>query len=59
MIGRRLTTLHRPPQTLAQLQDEIQVAWDQVPQEDIDHLISSMPRRLNKCIQNQGGQTNY
>jgi hypothetical protein len=59
MIGRRLTTLHRPPQTLAQLQDEIQVAWDQVPQEDIDHLISSMPRRLNKCIRNQGGQTNY
>nr|KAH0807444.1 hypothetical protein GEV33_015347 [Tenebrio molitor] len=34
--------------TLAQLQHEIQVAWDQVPQEDIDHLISSMPRRLNE-----------
>ncbi|KAH0810441.1 hypothetical protein GEV33_012350 [Tenebrio molitor] len=32
MIGRRLTILHRPPQTLAQLQHEIQVAWNQVPQ---------------------------
>nr|KAH0807445.1 hypothetical protein GEV33_015346 [Tenebrio molitor] len=48
VIGRRLTTLHCPPQTLAQLQHEIQVAWDQVPQKDIDHLISSMPRRLNE-----------
>ncbi|KAH0811525.1 hypothetical protein GEV33_011266 [Tenebrio molitor] len=38
-------------QTLAQLQDEIQVAWDQVPQEDIDHLISSMPRRLNESFE--------
>jgi hypothetical protein len=46
MIERRLTTLHRRPQTLAQLQHEIQAAWDQVPQEDIDHLFSSMPRRL-------------
>jgi transposase len=40
MIGRRLTTLHRPPQTPAELQHKI--AWDQVPQEDIEHLISPM-----------------
>lgn len=59
IMGRRLTNLPHPPQTLEALRHEIQLAWDEIPQEDINHLISSMPRRLNECIEHRGGPTHY
>jgi hypothetical protein len=40
MLRKKISNLARPPQTLAQLRCEIQVAWDSVPQEDIDHEIA-------------------
>ncbi|CAH2020579.1 unnamed protein product, partial [Acanthoscelides obtectus] len=40
-----LLNLQRPPQTLEALREELVVAWNEIPQEDIDHLIRSMPRR--------------
>jgi hypothetical protein len=45
IIGRRLGNLMRPPQTLEDLRHKIQVAWDEIPQEEIDNFINSMPRR--------------
>lgn len=59
MMGRRLSNLHHPPQTLAQLIHEVQLAWNEVPQADIDHLILSVPRRVHECIQLRGRQTHY
>ena len=50
MMGRRLFNLHHPSQTLAQLIHEVHVAWNEIPQADIDHLILSMPRRVHECI---------
>jgi hypothetical protein len=38
MIRRKISNLARPPQTLAQLRYEVQVAWDSLPQEDIDYV---------------------
>ncbi|CAH1997565.1 unnamed protein product [Acanthoscelides obtectus] len=49
MMGRRLLHLQRPPQTLKALREELVVAWNEIPQEDIDHLIRSMPRRVGEC----------
>ncbi|CAH1366604.1 unnamed protein product, partial [Tenebrio molitor] len=59
LMGRRLTNLHNPPLTLAALRHEIQVAWDSVPQDEINHLIRSMPRRVRECIGSRGGPTHY
>lgn len=59
MMGRRLRTLVRQPQTLDALRHELQVAWDELPQEDLNHLIRTMPRRLNECINQRGGPTHY
>jgi hypothetical protein len=54
IIERRLTTLHRLPQTLAQLQHEIQLAWDQVPPHFVNaqaaKLMYPKPKLLSKDI---------
>lgn len=39
MMGRRLSNLHHPPQTLAQLIQKVQEVWNEVPQADMDHLL--------------------
>jgi hypothetical protein len=59
MIGQRLKNLARRPQTIQQLRHEIQVIWDALPQEEIDNLIRSMPRRVAECVNLQGGPTHY
>jgi hypothetical protein len=59
MIGQRLKNLARRPQTIQQLRHEIQVVWDALPQEEIDNLIRSMPRRVAECVNLQGGPTHY
>ncbi|CAH1998073.1 unnamed protein product [Acanthoscelides obtectus] len=59
MVGRRLLNLQRPPQTLEALREELVVAWNEIPQEDIDHLIRSMPRRVGECVAHQGASTHY
>lgn len=59
MIGRRLRNLPRPPDNLDDLRHQVQVAWDEIPQQDIDHLLESMPRRVNACITVQSDVTHY
>ncbi|CAH1964393.1 unnamed protein product [Acanthoscelides obtectus] len=59
MMGRRLLNLQRPPQTLEALREELVVAWNKIPQEDIYHLIRSMPRRVGECVAHQGASTHY
>ncbi|CAH1982627.1 unnamed protein product [Acanthoscelides obtectus] len=59
MMGRRLLNLQCPPQTLEALREELVVAWNEIPQEDIDHLIRSMPRRVGECVAHQGASTHY
>ncbi|CAH1953450.1 unnamed protein product [Acanthoscelides obtectus] len=53
MMGRRLLNLQGPPQTLEALREEVVVAWNEIPQEDIDHLIRSMLRRVGECVAHQ------
>ncbi|CAH2008813.1 unnamed protein product [Acanthoscelides obtectus] len=54
-----LLNLQRPPQTLEALREELVVAWNEIPQEDIDHLIRSMPRCVGECVAYQGASTHY
>ena len=55
-MGRRLNNLQQPPQTVAALRHQVEVAWNEIPQEDINHLIRSMPRRINECFRHHGHQ---
>ncbi|CAH1961450.1 unnamed protein product [Acanthoscelides obtectus] len=59
MMAGRLLNLQRPLQTLEALREELVVAWNEIPQEDIDHLIRSMPRRVGECVAHQGASTHY
>ncbi|CAH1999182.1 unnamed protein product [Acanthoscelides obtectus] len=59
LIEHVLLNLQRPPQTLEALREELVVAWNEIPQEDIDHLIRSMPRRVGECVAHQGASTHY
>lgn len=59
MMGRRLQHLRRPPNTLVELRQQVEIAWNEIPQEDIDSLISGMPRRTAECIRVRGDATHY
>lgn len=59
MMDRRLRHLAHPPNTIAELRQQLQIAWDEIPQDAINHLISSMPRRVTFCIQARGDVTHY
>jgi len=46
-------------QNKSQLWDIVQRAWYNIPIETCRKLISSMPRRMEKVSQNNGGYTGY
>jgi hypothetical protein len=45
--------------SLEVLRRHIQQAWDEIPQEKIDHLIRDMPQQVRECIPNHGDAINY
>lgn len=48
-----------PPITLAELKRAVLEEWDRIPQNTIDNVIRSMPRRLNTLSSVRGGSTRY
>lgn len=59
MIDTRLSNLLQPPNNLVYLRHRIQEVWDGIPQDTINHLLSSMPHRLTGCIRNRVESTHY
>jgi transposase len=57
ILGRRMQ--QRDCQGLNQLFDALREEWHAIPQEDLDNLISSMPRRVGTVISKRGGHTKY
>ena len=57
ILGRRMQ--HRDCQRLNHLFDALKEEWDNIPQEDLDHLIASMSRRVGAAISTKGGYTRY
>lgn len=47
------------PQSLRDLAEIIEVEWDLIPQEFLNTLVDSMPRRIGAVIQVNGGTTKY
>ncbi|GFU01886.1 transposable element Tcb1 transposase [Trichonephila clavipes] len=55
MVAQRLTQITPPAATPDQLWKDVEAAWAAVPQEHIQSLFESMPRRVAAVISNNGG----
>ncbi|GFX30621.1 HTH_Tnp_Tc3_2 domain-containing protein [Trichonephila clavipes] len=59
MLGRRIAA-HQPlPTCLPELRRALLDEWCNIPQDQIDNLILSMPRRCKACIASSGRHTPY
>ncbi|GFW22414.1 transposable element Tcb1 transposase [Trichonephila clavipes] len=59
MVAERLTQITPPAATPDQLWQRVEAAWSAVPQEHIQSLFESMPRRMAVMISNNGGYSGY
>ncbi|GBM55136.1 hypothetical protein AVEN_207022-1 [Araneus ventricosus] len=59
IIGRQLQRHPHPALTVPVLIDQVQQAWNSIPQTDIRHLYDTMHARLHASIQNSGAYTGY
>ncbi|GFV37695.1 transposable element Tcb1 transposase [Trichonephila clavipes] len=59
MVAQRLTQIIHPAATGDQLWQRVEFAWFAVPQEHIQRLFESMPRRLEAVISNNGDYSGY
>ncbi|GFW64080.1 transposable element Tcb1 transposase [Trichonephila clavipes] len=59
MASERLTQITTPAATPDQLWQREEAAWSAVPQEHIQSIFESMPRRLAAVISNNGGYSSY
>lgn len=58
-MKRHLTRSARPAQTLVQLRHQVEIAWQAVPQDYIQHLYDRLHGRIAACIAAKGGYTRY
>ncbi|GFU63667.1 transposable element Tcb1 transposase [Trichonephila clavipes] len=59
MVAQRLTQITPPAATPDQLWHRVEAAWTAVPEEHIQSLFESMPRRVAAVIFNNGGYSGY
>ncbi|GFU01414.1 transposable element Tcb1 transposase [Trichonephila clavipes] len=59
MVAQRLTQIKPPAATTDQLWQRVEAALSAVPQEHIQSLFESMPRRVAAVISNNGGYSGY
>ncbi|GFT39811.1 transposable element Tcb1 transposase [Trichonephila clavipes] len=55
MVAERLTQITSPAATPDQLWKRVEAVWSAVPQEHIQSLFESMPRRVAAVISHNGG----
>ncbi|GFX87557.1 transposable element Tcb1 transposase [Trichonephila clavipes] len=59
MVAQRMTQITLPAATPDQLWQRVEVSWTAVPQEHIQSLFESKPRRVAAGISNKGGYSGY
>ncbi|GFX36565.1 transposable element Tc3 transposase [Trichonephila clavipes] len=59
MLGRRIAARQSPPTCLPELRKALLDEWCNIPQDQIDNLILSMPRCCKACIASSGRRTPY
>lgn len=53
LLNRRVSEAH--PRTMEDLQLAVRVAWNAIPQRDVDALCLSFENRVSTCVQKNGG----
>ncbi|GFW61720.1 transposable element Tcb1 transposase [Trichonephila clavipes] len=59
MFGQRIEARQPPPPCLSELRRALLDEWCNIPQDQIDNLILSMPRRCKACIATSGRHIPY
>ncbi|GFY23745.1 transposable element Tcb1 transposase [Trichonephila clavipes] len=59
MVAQRFTQITPPAATADQLWQRVEDSWSAVPQEHMQSLFESMPRRVAAVISNNGGYSGY
>jgi hypothetical protein len=59
VVGKQVRARRGELVSLQELRRVVREEWDNTPQEEIQHLIESMPRRLEAVIRARGGITKY
>ncbi|GFW37467.1 transposable element Tcb2 transposase [Trichonephila clavipes] len=59
MLGRRIASRQPPPTYLPELRRALLDEWCNIPQDQIDNMILSMPRRCKACVASSGRHTPY
>ena len=59
LLKRKLADYERPPTSMKELWDRVQMEWEAISQRECQGLIESMPDRIKAVLQAQGGYTKY
>ncbi|GFW05586.1 uncharacterized protein TNCV_4983561 [Trichonephila clavipes] len=59
MLGRRIAARQPPPTCLPEFRRALLDEWCNIPQDQIENLILSIPRRCKACIAPSGRHTPY
>lgn len=59
IVGRQLRLRQHPPASLQDIETMVIDIWNSIEQDQIAHLISSMPRRCEAVVRSRGGNTRY
>ncbi len=59
MLGRAVYGMSVRPHTLDAMEAALDREWGAIPQNRLNRLITSQPRRILACIQTNGGHTRY
>lgn len=58
-LRRAISNRPHHPLTIQELRNAALEEWDNLPQESLDALVLSMPRRIQECLRVRGGPTRY
>ena len=56
-VKRKLRT--KPIYSTIELKKQVLLAWNQIPGQDLENLVNSIPSRINAVIKSYGGSTKY
>lgn len=59
LLGNAVYRSDAVPTTLPELTRSVLAAWENLDQATIDHIIYSVPNRIEQCIAKRGGHTKY
>ena len=59
IVYRQVPASANPPQSVQELEIAVVQAWTNVPQQQIQTLVQSMPNRCRECLDSRGGHTHY